>query len=404
SGGYPAFVLSAVQPAKILKGEGSSIKSGKSILRRVLVITQFAISIILIIGTILISKQMNYLSNAKLGFNKEHVVLINVDNSTFRNNMKLFKDELEREAGIESVTAMSGEPGGFHDNYAYKIADKGGEYVRMRSLLCDEDYLKTFGIKVIQGRDFSKEFSTDQNEAIILNETAVKTLGWTPQEAIGKLISINFIDTTYRKVIGVVEDYNFTSLKNKIEPLAIAVRGDFRKAAVKINGADIESSLKTIEKAYAQASPGYPFEYEFLDESFDKLYKSEKDAQILFRNFSITAIIIACLGLLGLVMYAAELKRKEIGIRKVLGASVAGIVALITKEFLVLVVIANIIAWPVSYYFMNEWLSDFAYKINIGLDSFIISALITFTIAIITIGFQAIKAAVANPVKSIKYE
>lgn len=404
AGGYPAFVLSTVQPAKILKDDGASFKSGKSILRRILVVTQFAISIILIIGTILITKQMNYLSDAKLGFNKEQVVLLNVDNGTFRKNIPRFKEILERESGVKSVTAMSGEPGGFHDNYAFKIEDKGEEYVRMRILLCDEDYLKTFGIKVIEGRDFSEDFVTDQSEAMILNETAVKSLGWTPQTAVGKLILINFIETTYRRVIGVVEDYNFTSLKNKIEPLAIAVRGDFRKAAVKLNGDDVKGTLKTIEKAYASVSPGYPFEYEFLDESFDKLYKSEHDAQILFRNFSVTAILIACLGLLGLVMYSAELKRKEIGIRKVLGASVAGIVALITKEFLILVVIANFIAWPISYYFMNEWLSDFAYKINIGLESFLISALIAFAIAVITIGFQAIKAALANPVKSIKYE
>ncbi|OGU34341.1 MAG: hypothetical protein A2068_00955 [Ignavibacteria bacterium GWB2_35_6b] len=404
SGGYPAFILSSVQPAKILKGDGASIKSGKSILRRVLVVTQFAISIILIIGTILITKQMNYLSNAKLGFNKEQVVLLNVDNENFRNNLKSFKDELNRNTNVVNVTAMSGEPGGFHDTRAYKIADMGGEYVRMRSLFCDENYLKTFGIEVIEGRDFSRDFATDKNDAIILNETAVRTLGWTPKSALGKLILINLMDSTYRHVVGVVKDYNFTSLKTKIEPLAIALLPDYRKAAVKIKGEDVDAALKSIEKVYARVSPGYSFEYEFLDESFNKLYKSEKDAQILITNFSITAIIIACLGLFGLVMYAAELKKKEIGIRKVLGASVAGIVTLITKEFLVLVVIANLIAWPISYYFMKEWLSDFAYKINIGIESFLISALIAFLIAIVTIGFQAIKAALANPVKSIKYE
>lgn len=404
SGGYPAFILSTIQPAKILKSDTASIGGRRNILKQILVVTQFAISVILIIGTIIISKQMNYLSNKKLGFSKDQVVIINVDNSTFRKNIKNFKNELERDSKIESVSAMSGEPGGFHDNFSYQVSEKNGEYFRMRSLFCDEDYIKTFGIPVIAGRDFSDEYPTDKTDAMILNETAVKTLGWTPQEALGKSISINLVDSTFRKVIGVVKDYNFTSLKNKIEPLAIAIRSDFRKVAVKISGRNIEGALKSIEEAYAVTSPGYPFEYEFLDTEYDRLYKKEKDAQILFRNFSITAIIIACLGLLGLVMYTAELKRKEIGIRKVLGASIGVIIKLITKEFLILIVIANLIAWPLSYYFMNKWLNDFAYKIEIGMDTFIISALITCLIALFTVSFQAIKAAIANPVKSIKYE
>ena len=403
AGIYPAFVLAALQPTKILKSE-TSISSSKGLLRQILVVTQFSISIVLIIGTIIISKQMNFLSNKKLGFNKEQIVLLNVDNQEFRNNFERFRDDLNRNTKILNVSGMTGEPGGFHDNLSYRVVEKGDDYVRMRSLFCDENYVETFGLNIIAGRDFSKEFTTDKTNSIMLNETAVKMLGYTPEEVLGKSIHINLFDSNFRKVVGVVADYNFSSLKNKIEPLAIACNTNFRKAAVKIKGSDVQEAIENIEKAYANVAPGYPFEYEFLDDKFDKLYKSERDAQILFRNFSITAIIIACLGLLGLVMYTAELKRKEIGIRKVLGASISGIVALISKEFVVLILIANIIAWPIAYYFVREWLNNFAYAISISLDSFIFSALITFAIALITISFQSIKTAISNPIKSIKYE
>jgi putative ABC transport system permease protein len=329
---------------------------------------------------------------------------MSIDNGDFRNNIERFKSELKRDSRILNVSAMSGEPGGFHDHYAYKIADHGGEYVRMRSLFCDIDYIKTLGIKIVAGRDFSENFVTDMDHSIILNETAVKRLGWTPHEAIGKLININFVDSTYRQVIGIVQDYNFTSLKNEIEPLAIATREDYRKAAIKIKGNDVEAALETISTVYASIAPGYPFKYEFLDERFDNLYKSEKDTQILFSNFSIIAIVIACLGLFGLTMFNAELRRKEIGIRKVLGASVNAIVALITREFLVLVLISNVIAWPLSYYFMSTWIEDFAYRIEINLWMFFLAGGIVAFIAVLTLSYQAIKAAVANPVESLRYE
>lgn len=404
SGGYPALKLSSVEPIKVLTKSDFSLKNKKNKFGQFLVITQFAISVMLIIGTIIISNQMNYMSDKKLGFNKDHIIVMNIDNRNFRNNIQQFKDDLQRNPKIVSATAMSGEPGGYHDRYSYKIAEKGGEYFSMRSLFCDENYIKTFGIKIIAGRDFSKRYSTDKTNAIILNETAVKSLGYTPSEAIGKSVSINLVDSTYRKIIGVVQDYNFTSLKNKIEPLAIAIRPDYRKLAIKINGNDVKGTLKEIERVYAEISPGYPFEYQFLDANFDKLYKSEIDAQILFRDFSIVAIIIACLGLLGLAMYSAETRTKEIGIRKVLGASVPNIISLISKEFLVLVLIANLIAIPVSFYLLNKWLENFAYRIEISWWVFVLSGGIALMIAFITVSFQALKAAAANPVDSLKYE
>jgi putative ABC transport system permease protein len=369
----------------------------------VLVTFQFCISVLLIASTLIIIKQMNYVTDKKLGFNKEEILLIPISSSEIYRNRETFKNEILNLRGVENVTAISGEPGGFHDNYSFKIEGKEDGYFRMRTLFTDSDYLKTFNLKLLAGRDFSKEFSTDDH-ATILNETAVKHLGWKNEEAIGKRLMVNLVDTTYRTIIGVVKDFHFSSLKDKIEPLAISTHTDQRVIAVEINTGNITSTIDEIRKSWQRIIPSYPFEYDFLDQTFAKLYEAEQKQLKVFSFFSLIAILIACLGLFGLTAFTAEQKTKEIGIRKVLGASVSGILLLFSKDFLKLIVIANIIAIPLIYYLMNKWLQDFAYRIEIDSTIFFISAASVFLISIFTIVVQALKAATANPVKSLKYE
>ncbi|MGE5846477.1 MAG: ABC transporter permease, partial [Ignavibacteria bacterium] len=276
-------------------------------------------------------------------------------------------------------------------------------FTRMRNVFTDFGYLSTLGLKLKTGRNFSKEFSTDKY-SVILNEKSVKTFGWEIDEALGKRILINLLDSTYRTVIGVVEDYHFISLKQKIEPLVIAAVPDYRVIAVKIKPANLPGYIKEIENIYSRFSPGYPFEYQFLDDSFNQLYTSEKKQEDIFSLFSFLAIFISCLGLFGLASFSAEQRIKEIGIRKVLGATVPEIFVLISTQFLKLVVVANVIAWPFAYFLMDKWLEDFEYRINIALWTFIIAGISALMIAVITVSYQAIKAATANPVKSLRYE
>jgi len=269
----------------------------------------------------------------------------------------------------------------------------------------DHDFIDTFGLEIIAGRQFSREFPSDFEKAFILNETIAKKLGYSsPDEALGRklLISINDIEGT---IIGVVKDFHFASLHEDIKPLILMHRpGWFTCMVVKIRPDDVSGTLAFLEKTWAKFTPGYPFQYSFLDEDVNRLYEAEKQTSIIIRVFSIIAIIIACLGLFGLVAFTVVKRTKEIGIRKVLGASIPSIIGLLSRGFIKLVLLANVFALPIAYFAMNKWLQNFAYRTSIGIEIFILSGLMAFVIALITVSYQSIKAAVANPVDSLRYE
>lgn len=348
-------------------------------------------------------RQMDFVVTKDLGFKQDHVVIVPVNNRDIYEHRESFKRQLLPSSLIESVSLMSGEPGGFHDNMAFELKNQPGDFTRMRTVYTDFDYVKTFGLKIIAGRDFSESYGTDAS-AMLLNEKAAAAFGWKPEEAIGKQFQINLADSIWRTVIGIVADYNFSSLKQDIDPLAISIRDDHRVIAVKIKGQDVPAAIAQIEKAWMNAAPKFPFEYKFLDQSYDTLYRNEIKQRSLLSVFSILAVGIACLGLLGLASFSAEKRTKEIGVRKVLGATVPQLVGLFTKEFVLLVLAANVIAIPVAYYAMKQWLQEFAYRIDISIDMFLIAALAALMIAVVTVSYQAFKTASANPVKALKYE
>jgi putative ABC transport system permease protein len=402
AGSYPAFVLSAFAPVQALKGK-LRLGKGGSFFRKTLVVIQFSISVILIVGTIIIMNQMNYLKNKQLGYNQQQTVVIPIDNNDIYNNMNLFKTSLQNENKVESVSMMSGEPGGFFDVFMFNVEGQYGEW-RSRTEFADFEFVKTLGLRVIAGRDFSSQYPTDTTDAVLINRTAAAKLGWKPEQAIGKWIKNTVRDDKRRTIIGVVEDFNFLSLKENIEALVISPAMDRRVTLIKLKPGNIQSSLAAIKKGYAKAAPVYPFEYSFLDEQFGKLYKSDLRQQTILSIFSALAIIIACLGLFGLASFTATKRIKEIGVRKVLGSSTQGIVTLLSKDMLKPVIISTIIALPLGYYVMDKWLQNFAYRIPLHWWIFVIAAVITFSIALFTVSFKAVRAAMANPAESLRTE
>lgn len=405
SGIYPAFFLSSFQPIVVLKGK---MPSGfkKSNLRSLLVVFQFCASIILIFGTIIIYRQLNFIQTTKIGFNKDQVIV--VDNSGMPSQNRLvFNEEISKLSGVQSASFAGYLPvsnSSRSDNtWSTEAVMNEQNGFNMQNWNIDYNYISTLGMEMVSGRNFSKEFGSDSS-AIIINEKAASLLG--VENPVGKILYSSDRDgkPAARTIIGVVKNFNFESLRKNIGPLCFQLGNNRWASAFKVNGSEAPALVKNIEASFKKWAPGMPFSYQFLDESFDAMYREEQRVGNVALTFSLLAIFIACLGLFGLTTFIAERRTKEIGIRKVLGANVSGIMTMLSKDFVKLVAIAALIAFPFGYYLMNNWLHDYENRISLQWWMFAFAGGVTIIIALLTVSIQAIKSALANPIKSLRTE
>ncbi|WP_439558125.1 FtsX-like permease family protein [Dyadobacter sp.] len=399
AGMYPAVVLSSFQPASVLKGSFKSSKKGV-FLRKVLVTSQFAISITLMIGTMIIFSQMNFMQNKDLGFSKDQILVIDTDADP---NKDILQRSLATISGAVLTSRSSSIPGSKYQNATTQIENASGELqtADLHELLVDVDYIPLFKLKMLAGRKFSKDFATDSAKAMVINVAAAKLFGYRdPKMAIGTKFKQSGSEG---KIIGVIEDFHFQSLQESVQPLTMRIEPEYSNLiSIKIASADVPGTVRRIENKWNAFMPNRPFNYFFMDEFFDRQYRSQKQFKALFMNFAFLTIFISCLGLVGLSAYATIQRKKEVGVRKVLGGTTASIVFLFYKDFLGLIGIAFIIAAPVAYYFSGKWLDGFAYRTSISPWSFILTAVLTVLVAVATTSFQSIKAALEDPVKVLR--
>ena len=410
AGLYPAFVLTHFQPALVMKGATKQGKSGSAILRKTLVLFQFSISIILIIFTILINKQINFMRNFDMGFDQEQVVVLKTP-ERMSNNFETIKEEINEIPGVIESSASLGIPmqnSGFGTNLS-PYADSEDDEFSVSIKMIDSEYLDFYQIPLLAGRKLTETDEANYASVTVVNEATVKKLGFANNnDALGHNYTIGLSDGVKRfspEIVGVVQDFHFTSLHEEVSPLLFMYWYFlFQEVSIKISPQNVPETIKEIKLVWEKFYPEHPFVYSFLDEDIDKMYKAEERSFLVISTFSVLAILIACMGLLGLTFYTTEQRRKEIGIRKILGASIPNIVKNISLEYLKLVLISNAIAWPLSYYMMNKWQASFPYKVNISFSIFLMAGGIALLISFITIGYTVIRSSYSNPIESIRYE
>jgi putative ABC transport system permease protein len=411
AGTYPAFFLSAFQPANALKNSRYTGTGGSSLwLRKGLVILQFSISILLIIGTLIMAQQMAYLKNKHLGFQKDQILVFSQSDQTLLPEVEAVKAELLQHANVLEVAASAGILGqqSYGSTTFRNKESREDEWVMAYVLFVDDQFLPTLDIGLAAGRNFSADIASDRESGCIINEAAMARFGWSsPDMAVGKPLITTGTEQREEKItiIGVVKDFHFASLHHKVEPLVLQTQDDIlNHYYIKLRARDIPETLTVLEQTFKAFAPNYPVRYVFLDDRFEALYYKEKRMQQIFGYCSFLAIFIACLGLFGLASFMTAQRTKEIGIRKTLGASVTNITFLLSKEFTTWVLLANVIAWPIAYVVMNRWLQSFAYRITIAPWIFLVAAIMAVLIALITVSGRTIKAALANPVDALRYE
>ena len=408
-GSYPAFYLSGFNPVNVLKGKVAA-KGGSAVFRKVLVVFQFGISIFMLIATLIVFNQLQFMRNKDLGFDKERVVRLSLNERALREKAQVLVDRLKQISDVAAVGMASSSPGQGIGKRLLKVEDNEGKLTDrgVDLFAASFDFVKTMGMEIVQGRDFSRDVISDTTYAVLVNESMVKRMAW--DDPIGKKFIFdddgpdnNDIE---KRVVGVIKDYHQNSLYDAIEPMMIMLTPESGNIFVRTGEGDVRQSIAAIENAWKEIFPTYTFEYEFLDADFNSQYKADEKRSQIFTAFSGLTIIIACLGLLGLVAFTTEQRTKEIGVRKVIGASVQNLVMLVSKEFFILVGLGMLLAFPAAWYFTSDWLQNFAYRIELQGEwpTFILCALLAFVITLLTVGFHVVRAASANPVKSLRDE
>ena len=406
AGIYPALVLSGFRPIAALKG---SLRRGSSgfALRNGLVVVQFAISVVLIAGTLIMARQFHFMKNQHLGFEKEQKLVLPIRGGiSIRENYESVKNQFAELPFVQNATVSSNVPGRSVSNFAISlVGEEDPKNQSMFHLYFDHDFIPLYGIEMVAGRAFQKEMSTDIAGAFLINEAAVTAFGWSQaEEAVGKRLKTGF-GGRVNTIIGVTKNFHYRGLQNQVEPLVMEYNPQlFRYLTLSVDTSHIKDTVATVEAQWKLLYPNHPFESFFLDTDFDRQYRSDEQVGKIFGIFTVLGLFIACLGLLGLASFTAESRTKEIGIRKVLGASVTRIVFMLSRQFTKWVLLANVIAWPVAYHIMNRWLKNFAYRTDINILVFIVSGVLVLAVALFTVSFQSIRAATANPADSLRYE